>query len=124
MELYGEYGENVHIRMGRDPSRYGKYEVELEGEVAGYLDRVRAALESSGYILVDLDQWGLSYSSGDDPDLSVDADELDDYGYKFRIILRKGKLSEDDIDNAREHLRQIYREITDKSNAQMASADV
>lgn len=119
-----QYSENIYIRTGQDPSRYGKYEVELEAEIPGYVDPIRAALESSGYVLVDFDQWGLSYFSGDDLDLSIDVDELDDYRQKFRIILRRGKLSEDDIDDAREYLRQIYREITDKSNAHMASADV
>lgn len=116
-----QYGENIYIRTGQDPSCYGKYEVELEAEIPGYLEQVRAALESSGYILVDFDQWGLTYFSGDDLDLSIDADELDDYGYKSRIILRKGKLSEDNIDNAREYLRQIYYRITDEIGMPVAS---
>lgn len=113
-----EYGENVYIRTGQDPSRYGKYEVELEAEIRGYIDSIRADLESSGYYWVDCDQWGFTYFSGDDPDLSIDADELDDYGDKSRLILRKGKLSEYDIDSAIEYLRQIYRKLTDEIGAQ------
>ena len=112
-----QYGENVYTRIGHDRSHYGKYEVELEAEVPGYLDPIKAALDSSGYILVDFDQWGLTYFSGDDPGLSVNVDELDDYGDKSRMILRKGELSQDDIDEAKDYLRQIYREITDEVDA-------
>jgi len=109
-----QYGENIYTRIGHDRSHYGKYEVELEAEVPGYLDPIKASLEDSGYIVVDFDQWGLTYSSGDDPDLSVNVDELDDYGNRSRIILRKGKLSEEDIGDARQYLQNIYNEITDR----------
>jgi len=111
-----EYGENIYVRIGQDRSHYGRYEVELEAEVPGYLDPIKASLESSGYILVDYDQWGLRYFSGDDPALSIDVDELDDYGDRSRIILCKGQLSEDDIDEAKDYLRQIYRKVTNEVN--------
>ena len=106
-----QYGENIYTKIGHDRSRYGKYEAELEAEVPGYLDPIKTSLEDSGYILVDFDQWGLTYFSGDDPDLSINVDELDDYGDKSRIILRKGKLLEHDIDEARRYLQRIYDEI-------------
>lgn len=116
-----EYGENVYIRTGRDSSRYGKYEVELEAEIPGYIDPIRAALESSGYYWADFDQWGFTYFSEDDPDLSIDADELDDYGDRSRLILRKGKLSEYDIDDARGYLLEIYYRIIDEIGMPVAS---
>jgi len=106
-----QYGENIYTRIGHDRSHDDKYEAELEVEVPGYLDPIKTSLENSGYILVDFDQWGLTYFSGDDPDLSVNVDELDDYGDKSRIILRKGKLLEHDIDKARNYLQRIYYEI-------------
>lgn len=106
-----QYGENIYTRIGHDRSHYAKYETELEAEVPGYLDPIKTSLENSGYILVDFDQWGLTYFSGDDPDLSINIDELDDYGDKSRIILRKGKLLEHDIDESRRYLQRIYYEI-------------
>ncbi len=112
-----QYGENSYTRICHDHSHYGKYEAELEAEIPGYLDPIKAALDSSGYILVDFDQWGLTYFSGDDPDLSVSVDELNDYGDKSRIILRKGRLSQDDIDEAKDYLQQIYHEITNEVDA-------
>ncbi len=117
-----QYGENIYTKIGQDRSRYGKYEVELEAEVPGYLDPIKSALNSSGYILVDFDQWGLTYFSGDDPDLSVNVDELDDYGDKSRIILHKGKLSEHDIDKARNYLQRIYYEILGKIDVESVEA--
>ena len=112
-----QYGENIYTRIGHDRSHDGKYEAELEVEVPGYLDPIKTSLENSGYILVDFDQWGLTYFSGDDPDLSVNVDELDDYGDKSQIILRKGRLSQDDIDEAKDYLQQIYRKITGEVDA-------
>ena len=109
-----QYGENIYIGIGHDHSHYGRYEVELEAEVPGYLDPIKAALESSGHILVDFDQWGLTYLSGNGPDLSVKVDELDDYGNKSRLVLRKGDLSEYDIDDTKKTLQQIYCEIIDE----------
>ena len=111
-----QYGENIYSRIGHDRSHYGKYEAELEVEIPGYLDPIKTSLENSGYILVDFDQCGLTYFSRDDPDLSVNVDELDDYGDKSQIILRKGKLLEHDIDKARNYLQQIYYEILGEIN--------
>jgi hypothetical protein len=113
-----EYGENVYVRAGQDRSHYGKYEVELEAGVLGYIDAIKVSLESYGGLLVDFDQWGLRYFSSDDPDLTIEANELDDYGDKSILILRKEKLSKDEIDIAKDYLRQIYHEITDGINAQ------
>jgi len=67
------------------------------------------------YVPVDFDQWGLTYISRKDPDLSVDVDELDDYGENTRVVLRKGRLSERDIDEARCCLELLYRWLTDKN---------
>jgi hypothetical protein len=109
-----QYGENIYTRIGHDRSHYGKYEVELEAGIPGYIDPIKAALDSSGYILADFDQWGITYFSSDDSDLSVNVDELDDYGAKFRIILRKGTLLEYDINEAKRYLQRIYYEILSK----------
>jgi hypothetical protein len=113
-----QYGENIYTRIGHDRSHYGKYMAELEAEVPGYLDPIKTSLEDSGYISVDFDQWGLTYFSCDDPDLSVNVDELDNYGDKSRLILRKGKLSKDEIDITKGYLRKIYRQITSRIDAQ------
>ena len=113
-----QYGENIYTRIGHDRSHYGKYEAELEVEIPGYLDPIKSSLENSGYILEDFDQWGLTYFSCDDPDLTVSVDELDDYGDKSRIILRKGRLLEHDIGKARNYLQGIYYEILSKSDAE------
>ena len=113
-----EYGENVYVRAGQDRSHYGKYEVELEAEIPGYLDAIKVSLESYGGLLVDFDQWGLRYFSGDDPDLTIEADELDDFGDKSRLILRKEKLSKDEINIAKDYLRHIYHEIASGIDAQ------
>ena len=109
-----EYGENLYIRADQDPSYYRRYEVELGVQLPGYLDHIWEALESSGYILTDFDQWGLRYLSGDDPDLQIDIDELDDYGGMCRLVLRKGKLSEGDIDDAKVYLQHIYSQIAEQ----------
>ena len=53
-------GEKTYIRTGQDPSHYGKYEVELEVEIPGYIESIKGALESAGYVLGDFDQWGLT----------------------------------------------------------------
>ena len=106
------YGDGVHIRTSQDPSHHDKYQVELEAEIPGNIELPKAALESLGYGLADFDQWGLTYLSSRDPDLIADVDELDDYGDNTRLILRKGRLSKHDIDDAREYLVLVYREIT------------
>ncbi len=108
------YGDGVHIRTSQDPSHHGKYQVELEAEIPGNIELPKAALESLGYGLADFDQWGLTYLSLEDPDLSADVDELNDYGDNTRLTLRKGRLSKYDIDEARESLEQIYFRIVDE----------
>ena len=108
------YGDGVHIRTSQDPSHHGKYQVELEAEIPGNIELPKGALESLGYGLADFDQWGLTYLSQKDPDLSADVDELDDYGDNTRLTLRKGRLSKYDIDEARESLEQIYCRIVDE----------
>jgi len=108
------YGDGVHIRTSQDPSHHDKYQVELEAEIPGNIELPKAALESLGYGLADFDQWGLTYLSSVDPDLMADVDELDDYGDNTRLILRKGRLSKHDIDDARERLEQIYCRIVDE----------
>ena len=56
----------------------------------------------------------LTYLSQEDPDLSADVDELNDYGVNTRLTLRKGRLSKYDIDEVRESLEQIYCRIVDE----------
>lgn len=107
-----EYEKDPCIRIGQDPSHYGAYEVELKAEIPGNIDPIRATLESSGYTLVDCDQWGLTYFDRSEPYLRIDVDELDDHGSESRVILRKWKLSENNIDQAKGYLRRIYLEIT------------
>jgi len=107
MEQY----DGVQIRKISDPVHPGKYQVELEAEFPGTYDPIKATLESAGYSLVDFDQWGLTFSSKNDPDLRVDVDELDDYGDASRLVLRKGRVSEKDLDTAAEYLGQIYRQL-------------
>ena len=108
------YGDDVHIRTSQDPSHHGKYQVELEAKIPGNIELPKTALESLGYGLADFDQWGLTYLAQEDPDLTADVDELDDYGDNTRLILRKGRLSKYDIDDARECLEQIYCRIVDE----------
>ncbi len=88
--------------------------MELEAEIPGNIELPKVALESLGYGLADFDQWGLTYLSLEDPDLSADVDELNDYGDNTRLTLRKGRLSKYDIDEARESLEQIYCRIVDE----------
>jgi len=114
-----QYGDNVYTRLRHDRSHYGKYEVEIEAEVQDYLDPIKTYLGDSGYILVDFDQWGLTYFSRDDPELSINIDELDDYGNKSRITLRKARLSQDDIEETIDYLQQIYRKITGEVDASL-----
>ncbi|MFB0554217.1 MAG: hypothetical protein ACETWQ_12995 [Phycisphaerae bacterium] len=109
------YGDGICIRTGPDPSRYGKYQVELEAEIASSIEPIKEALESLQYVPVDFDQWGLTYISRKDPDLSVDVDELDDYGENTRVVLRKGRLSESNIDEARCYLELLYRRLINKN---------
>jgi len=92
-----EYEQDPCIRIGQDPSHYGAYEVELEAEIPGNIDPIRAALESSGYTLVDCDQWGLTYFDDNEPYLRIDVDELDDLGNASQIVMRKGGLRECDL---------------------------
>ncbi len=108
------YGDGVRIRTSQDPSHHGKYQVELEAEIPGNIEPHKAVLESLGYGLADFDQWGLTYLSQEDPDLSAGVDELNDYGDNTRLTLRKGRLSKYDIDEAREALEQIYCRIVDE----------
>jgi hypothetical protein len=108
------YGDGVHIRASQDPSHHDKYQVELEAEIPGNIELPKVALESLGYGLADFDPWGLTYLSLEDPDLSADVDELNDYGDNTRLTLRKGRLSKYDIDEARESLEQIYCRIVDE----------
>ena len=108
------YGDGVHIRTSQDSSHHGKYQVELEAEIPGNIELPKVALESLGYGLADFDQWGLTYLSLEDPDLSADVDELNDYWDNTRLTLRKGRLSKYDIDEAKESLEQIYCRIVDE----------
>ncbi len=108
------YGDGIHIRTSQDPSHHDKYQVELEAEIPGNIEPHKAVLESLGYGLADFDQWGLTYLSLEDPDLSADVDELNDYGDNTRLTLRKGRLSKYDVDEARETLEQMYCRIVDE----------
>ena len=108
------YGGDARIRTNQDPSHYGSYQIELEAEIPGHIQPTKEALESYGFLLVDFDQWGLTCLSSVDPDLIADVDELDDYGDSTRLILRKGRLSKYDINNAMENLEQIYCRIVDE----------
>ena len=108
------YGEAVNIRTSQDSSHYGSYQIELEVEIPGSMQPTKEALESYGFLLIDFDQWGVTYISSKDPDLMGDVDELDDYGDSTRLILRKGRVSKYDIDDARERLEQIYYRIVDE----------
>lgn len=81
---------------------------------------MKDALESAGYIMVDFDQWGITCLSEQDPDLEVDLDELSDYGDQSRLVLRRGRLSENEIDDAKEYLNRIYRGIRDQIVADVA----
>jgi len=116
------HGVGTGVRTGKDPSHYGKYQVELEAEIPGNIEPIKEFLESSGYVLVDFDQWGLTYRSSEDPDLSADVDELDDYADNIRLVLRKGSLSKHDIGGARGYLDQIYRRIVYEVGTQIAHA--
>jgi len=109
-----QYGDAVNIRANQDPSHYGSYQIELKAEIPGSMQPTKEALESYGFLLVDFDQWGLTYLSSVDPDLIADVDELDDYGDSTRLILRKGRLLKYDINNAMENLEQIYCRIVDE----------
>ena len=109
------YGDRVCTRTAQDPSHYGHYQVELETVVPGTVESVGHALESSECALFDFDQRGLVYISKKDPDLSVDLDELDDYGDNTRLVLRKGRLSGCDIDEARRYLELFYRQLTNRN---------
>lgn len=103
--------KNPCIRIGLDPSHYGAYEVELAAEIPGNIDPIRTALESSGYTLVDCDQWGLTYFDDHEPYLRIDVDELDDLGHTSRVIIRKGRLTARDIHLAADQLKQVYRHV-------------
>jgi len=109
------YGNGVRTRNIPDPTHYGKYQVELEAEIAGPIEPVKATLKSAGYVMVDFDQWGMTYLSKQDPDLRVDVDELDDYGDNIRLFLRKSRLSGQDAHEAEEYLQRIYCELTDQT---------
>ena len=54
--------------------------------------------------------------------MSVNVDELDDYGNKSQIILCKGKLLEHDIDKARNYLQRIYYEILGEIDVELVEA--
>ena len=109
-----QYDEIACIRTSQDSSHFGKYEMELGAEITGSIDLLKAALESSGYVLVDFDQWGYAYLSGDDPDLTAEVNDLNDYVGKCRLTFRRGRLLEDEIGDAREYVRQIYNVITNR----------
>jgi hypothetical protein len=113
--------DGADLRTSQDPSHYGKYQVELVTVIPGTVEPFKQALESSEYALIDFDQWGLTYVSRKDPDLSVDVSELDDYGENTRVVLRKGRLSECDIDEARCYLEMLYRRLTDKNRSCLAT---
>jgi hypothetical protein len=105
----------ICIRTTQDPSHFGLYQIELEAEIPSDLQPDRKVLESYGFVPVDFDQWGLAYLSTNDPDLSAEVDEVDDYGDNSRLILRKGRLSEYDIDETKLYLEQLYRQLTSKT---------
>lgn len=71
-------GEKRRKGAHQDPSHYGSYQIELEAKIPGRIQPTREALESYGFLLVDFDQWGLTYLSSKDPHLIADVDELDD----------------------------------------------
>ena len=68
------YGSGASIRTRQDPSHYGSYQIELEAEIPGHVQPTIEALESYGFLLVDFDQWGLTFLSSKDPDLIADVD--------------------------------------------------
>lgn len=108
------YGDSLSISTNPDPSHYGSYRVELKVEIPGRLESAEKALKSCGLLACDFDQWGMSFLSHKDADLTAGVDELGDYGDSSRLVLRIGKLSENDVGNARDYLQQIYCEIIDK----------
>jgi hypothetical protein len=108
------YEDNPSVSIRPDPSHYGSYRVELKAEIPGRLETAEKALRSCGFLACDFDQWGMSFLSRKEPDLTAEVDEVSDYGDSSQLALYKSKLSRNDIGGASEFLQQIYRQIIDK----------
>lgn len=101
----------AHIETRKDSSHYGYFEVELAAGLSAYMDTVKAGLESLGFKLVDFSEWGVTYFSKNDPSITADVDEFDSYSESSQLVLRKGKLLENQVEAAREYLQHIYNKV-------------
>ena len=99
---------DVQIETYGDLWQKGRYRVELGAELPFDPDDVDNALEKLGYKVIDAGQWGRSYHHGRDQKRSAELDELEEPEISLRLTLRHGDLGEEDIDTAKDQLRELY----------------
>jgi len=105
------------IRILPDGWRYGRYCAALTAELPVGLSAADEALGAIGYSVNDADQWGRSYC---DPagGQFVELDEQESPYYPVLLSIRTEDLSADDIDRAKEQLRQVHGRIREELDAE------
>jgi len=68
-------------------------------------------MESLGYVLADMDQWGRSYRHEEDHHHTAEVDELAEGAAAVRVVLGVGGLGPDDICRVRGELARRYRDM-------------
>ncbi len=112
------YAEGQDVEVGTYPDLWQKdrYRVELAAGLSCEPADLDKALERLGYEIVDADQWGRSYRHNQDPNKTIELDELEDPAALVRLILRYGDLDEADIGPAEDQLASLYDRICQMCN--------
>lgn len=100
--------DKVNVQRGSDRFRKGYHEVCLEAYNSSSLDDLADSLEENGYKLVDIEEGGFTYYSKDGK-TEVYLDRVwNTEDQVSRVMMLRGKLSEDDLPVTEQQLRALY----------------
>lgn len=102
---------DIQIESRPDLWRKGRYRMELTVELGSPFDEVDATLARLGYEAVDDDQRGRSYHHRTHPHRTAELDEVQYGRIGLRLILHRGDLGTEDVDDAAGELTAVYGKI-------------